>query len=148
MAHQNSNVPIGSTSTSQSYLSTRATQGSSLQDNGKSLASAAMTTIYPNQPRHFSQLWSNIQVVLFAVIPMIVLITWLGYIRANPRIFDTFAGEKIGGHLSQAKAKAIDVIAVIIIAPLLMAALNHIWLSSARVLALNKQQHKFILFGR
>jgi hypothetical protein len=100
--------------------------------------------MHPDQPRRFHQLWSNTQVLLTAIIPLTALITWLGCVRANPRIFDTFAGEKIGGRLSQAEAKAIDVISGAIIAPIFLAALNHIWFSSARVSALNEQQTKSI----
>jgi hypothetical protein len=142
MAHQNSDIPTGSVY--QPYVSVGAAQDWTLHTTGKSMASAAVTTMHPKQPRLFHQLWSNAQVLLTAIIPLTALITWLGYVRANPRIFDTFAGEKIGGRLSQAEAKAIDVISGAIIAPLFLAALNHIWFSSARVSALNEQQQKSI----
>jgi hypothetical protein len=142
MAHQNSDIPTGSAY--QPYVAVGAVQDFTPHTTDKGLASAAVTTMHPDQPRRFHQLWSNAQVLLTAIIPLTALIIWLAYVQADSRIFDTFAGEKIGGRLSQAEAKAIDVIAGAIIAPLFLAALNHIWFSSARVSALNEQQQKSI----
>jgi hypothetical protein len=59
-------------------------------------------------------------------------------------MFDTFVGEKYGGRFSQAQAKAIDVVTGALLAPLFMAASNHVWFDSARVLVVNEQQAKAI----
>lgn len=94
--------------------------------------------------RNHAQFWSAGQILLTAAVPVVALVAWLGCIRANPDIFDTFAGEKIGGRLTQAEAKAIDVITGAILAPLFMGVLNYIWFTSARVSAVNEQQLRSI----
>ncbi|KAG9236253.1 hypothetical protein BJ875DRAFT_372457 [Amylocarpus encephaloides] len=98
-----------------------------------------METPPSHHPRRSHQLWVASPVLLTAAVPLIALIVWLGYTRANPRLFDTFAGEKIGGRLSQAQAKAIDVATGAVLAPLFMASVNHVWFESARVSVVNER---------
>ncbi|KAL7945349.1 hypothetical protein V8C42DRAFT_322879 [Trichoderma barbatum] len=66
-------------------------------------------------------------------IPLIALVVWLALTAPKSKLFDSFAGLVIGGRFSQGTAKAIDILFSAIIAPILMAALNFIWFSYARV---------------
>ncbi|RMZ72814.1 hypothetical protein GMOD_00009864 [Pyrenophora seminiperda CCB06] len=127
---------------SQPYGPVPTTQDPSSPTAEKPLASQTTTPIHSELKKSSSQSWSAAQILLTAAIPLAALVVWLVCVRANPRIFDTFAGEKIGGHLSQAEAKAVDAITGAVLAPLLMTTLNFVWFGSARVSALNEQQAK------
>ena len=127
---------------SQPYSPVPTTQDPSTPTAEKLLASQTTTPIHSELKKSSSQSWSAAQILLTAAIPLVALVVWLVCVRANPRIFDTFAGEKMGGHLSQAEAKAVDAITGAVLAPLLMATLNFVWFGSARVSALNEQQAK------
>lgn len=142
MAHQSSEVPEGPQS--QPYHLVSAIPDSSLTQDKKGFTSTTTEIFHPTQSKYHSQVWSAAQVLFTATIPLIALITWLACTRGDPRMFDTFAGEKIGGHLSQAQAKAIDVVAGAIMVPLFMAAVNYIWFDSARVSAVNEQNPQAI----
>lgn len=142
MAHQPSVSPEGSLF--QSYNPLPAVQDSSLSDDRKGFTVTTSTGNSPTTPRKLSQSWSVAQVLFTVIIPVVTLAAWLARVRANPHLFDTFAGERIGGRFSQAEAKAIDVVTGAILAPLFMAALNYIWFGSARVSAVNEQQKKAI----
>ncbi|KAK4899160.1 hypothetical protein LTR27_003390 [Elasticomyces elasticus] len=76
-----------------------------------------------------------------ALVPVTALIIWLAVKRPGmPRTkFNSFSGETIGGKLTQAQAKAIDVVCSIVVAPVLMAALDYFWLGIARVAVVNEQ---------
>ncbi|KAK5681008.1 hypothetical protein LTS10_006768 [Elasticomyces elasticus] len=79
-----------------------------------------------------------------ALVPVIALIIWLAVKRPGmPRTkFNSFSGETIGGKLTQAQAKAIDVVCSIVVAPVLMAALDYFWLGIARVAVVNEQNRR------
>ncbi|KAH8688916.1 hypothetical protein GQ44DRAFT_720639 [Phaeosphaeriaceae sp. PMI808] len=138
MAHQASEVPTGPQT--QPYQPVPGIHNKPVPVDGRAFAATIKKLIRPSEHKTLSQSWSAGQVLLTAAIPLIALITWPGCVRANLRLFDTFAGEKIGGHLSQAEAKAIDVVTGAILAPLFMAAINYVWFDSARVSAVNEQQ--------
>ncbi|KAL1639782.1 hypothetical protein SLS58_007524 [Diplodia intermedia] len=55
---------------------------------------------------------------------------------------ELFAGEHLGGHLSQTSAKAIDFVCGAVFAPLLMVPLNYIWFGKARTNAVNEQKNR------
>ncbi|KAF2853731.1 hypothetical protein T440DRAFT_552367 [Plenodomus tracheiphilus IPT5] len=135
MAHRVSKLSAGLDSHSYGPVSTN--QDASFRGKEKILVSATTTSIRSDQRRSSSQSWSAAQVLLTGAIPLVALIVWLAL---SPSVFSTFAGAKIGGRLTQAEAKAIDVITGAILAPLVMAALNHIWFDSARVSAVNEVQ--------
>ncbi|KAK4077034.1 uncharacterized protein Triagg1_4001 [Trichoderma aggressivum f. europaeum] len=67
------------------------------------------------------------------VIPLIALVVWLGLTAPKSKLFGSFAGLVIGGRFSQGAAKAIDILCSAIIAPIIMASLNLVWFSYARV---------------
>ncbi|KAJ4990202.1 hypothetical protein SVAN01_04293 [Stagonosporopsis vannaccii] len=142
MAHQPSVSPAGSVF--QSYNALNAVQDSSLSDDRKGFTITTSTTNSPTTSRRFAQSWSILQVLFTGAIPVVTLAAWLACVRDNPHLFDTFAGERIGGRFSQAEAKAIDVVTGAVLAPLFMAALNYVWFGSARVSAVNEQQPKAI----
>ncbi|EMD64115.1 hypothetical protein GGP41_006571 [Bipolaris sorokiniana] len=127
---------------SQPYGPVPVTEDPSTSEAKKAPAYTTTTPIVPGLEKSSSQSWSAVQIALTLAIPLVALITWLACVRANPRIFDTFAGEEIGGRLSQAQAKAIDVITGAILAPMFMAAVNYVWFASARVSVVNEQQSK------
>ncbi|KAH7060537.1 hypothetical protein B0J12DRAFT_649255 [Macrophomina phaseolina] len=79
-------------------------------------------------------------IALSLTVPLAALVAWLASINVTHHTFDTFAGEEIGGMLSQGQAKAIDVVCGALLAPLVMTAANTIWFNSARVSAVNEQQ--------
>ncbi|KAL7906984.1 hypothetical protein GGI35DRAFT_487421 [Trichoderma velutinum] len=66
-------------------------------------------------------------------IPLIALIVWLALTAPKSKLFESFAGLVIGGRFSQGTAKAIDILFSAIIVPILMAVLNLLWFSYARV---------------
>ncbi|KAF2125637.1 hypothetical protein P153DRAFT_369667 [Dothidotthia symphoricarpi CBS 119687] len=142
MAHKASSLPAASAS--QPYEPITMTHEPATHEKGTTLISATVAPATSCQPRSFAQVWSASQVLVTAAIPAVALVAWLVCIHANPRIFDTFAGEKIGGHFSQAEAKAIDIITGAILAPLFMASLNYIWFANARVSVVNEQQRRAI----
>ncbi|KAK7754503.1 hypothetical protein SLS62_003523 [Diatrype stigma] len=78
-------------------------------------------------------------ILLSAILPLIALFLWASKIAQTPGALGTFAGAQIGGMLSQSQAKALDVACGALLGPLLMAALNYIWFSSARVSAVNER---------
>lgn len=90
-----------------------------------------------------AQSWSLGAVFFTGIVPLAALIVWLAT-RTDKSTFNTFAGEAIGGRLSQSQAKAVDVVCGAILAPLVMASVNVLWFSSARVSAVNEQQKKSI----
>ncbi|EMD88480.1 hypothetical protein COCC4DRAFT_34244, partial [Bipolaris maydis ATCC 48331] len=94
---------------SQPYGLVPVTEDSSTSEAEKVPAYTTTIPIVPGLKKSSSQSWWAAQIVLTLAIPLVALIAWLACVRANPRIFDTFAGEEIGGRLSQAQAKAIDV---------------------------------------
>lgn len=110
----------------------------------ESVASAHEQSLASRYLQGYTQARSAGQVLLASIIPLVALIVWLGCAGANLRMFDTFAGEKIGGRFSQAQAKAIDVLMGALLAPLFMAALNHVWFDSAHVSVVNEQQAQSI----
>ncbi|KAJ8106766.1 hypothetical protein OPT61_g9324 [Boeremia exigua] len=128
MAHHISPTPKGPAS--QQYHLVKAAGDPILVGTEETFASGSIISTRSDQKSH-TQLWHASQILLTAVVPLAALATWLGYVRANPRLFDTFAGEKIGGRLTQAQAKAIDAATGAVLAPLFMVALNHIWFGSA-----------------
>lgn len=65
--------------------------------------------------------------------PLVALVAWLATVGHKPAIFNTFAGSPLGGHLTQAEAKAIDVVTSAPLVPLVMAGFNLVWFASARV---------------
>ncbi|KAK3661678.1 hypothetical protein LTR56_000167 [Elasticomyces elasticus] len=80
-------------------------------------------------------------VIISAILPVVVLVSWLSLTHsgtARPK-FTSFSSEKIGGKLTQAQAKAIDVVCSVVFAPGLMAALDYFWFSNARVAAVNER---------
>lgn len=68
------------------------------------------------------------------------MIAWLITVKIQQGglIFDGFSSAKIGGHLTQTEAKAIDFSCSALLAPLLMAGLNFIWFACARVCVVNE----------
>ncbi|KAK3659030.1 hypothetical protein LTR56_001467 [Elasticomyces elasticus] len=82
-------------------------------------------------------------VITSAILPVVVLVTWLSLTHsgtARPK-FTSFSSEEIGGKLTQAQAKAIDVVCSVVIAPGLMAALDYFWFSNARVAVVNERHN-------
>ncbi|KAK3116593.1 hypothetical protein LTR53_002891 [Teratosphaeriaceae sp. CCFEE 6253] len=79
-----------------------------------------------------------------AVIPVICLILWFVLVRLKGvrASFSSFSSERIGGTLTQSQAKAVDVVCSIVIAPVLMALLNHFWFAMARVAAVNERHSR------
>jgi hypothetical protein len=79
-------------------------------------------------------------ILLTSIIPFAAMITWLitVKIRQGGSIFTGFTSAKIGGHLTQTQAKAIDFVCGALLAPLLMAGLNFIWFACARVCVVNE----------
>jgi hypothetical protein len=82
------------------------------------------------------------------MIPLIALITCIAQRNVGrasaDSIFDSFAGEKIGGRLTQPQAKAIDVVTGAILAPLTIAGFNAVLFNSARVSVVNERMGKAI----
>ncbi|KAK8221627.1 hypothetical protein IWZ01DRAFT_51998 [Phyllosticta capitalensis] len=78
--------------------------------------------------------------VLFSAVAVLVsLILWVCLaIRDNASM--SFSPQKIGGSFSLSQAKAIDVAFSILVFPCLIAALNFVWFTSARVSAVNELQ--------
>jgi hypothetical protein len=135
MARRDSEPPIPVPS--QCYDPVAAGPEFSIGEEDKEIMSVAA-----ENPITSAQIWSVRQVLLTAIVPVIALFVWLFLIRENSGSFDTFAGEIIGGRFTQAQAKAIDVVTGAILVPLLMAALNYVWFTSARVSVVNEQHHK------
>ncbi|KAF2137367.1 uncharacterized protein K452DRAFT_301959 [Aplosporella prunicola CBS 121167] len=79
-----------------------------------------------------------ILVLLTLVIPIVALAAWLATSGIHAR-FKTFHGEEIGGHLTQAQAKALDVVSGAVLAPLVMAGLNLVWFAVARVAVVKEE---------
>lgn len=67
------------------------------------------------------------------VVPLVALVAWLATVGHKPVMFNTFAGSPLGGHLTHAEAKAIDVVTSALLVPLVMAGFNLVWFASARV---------------
>lgn len=59
-------------------------------------------------------------------------------------IFETFARERIDALLTQPQAKAIDVVASAVLAPLVVAAFNYVLFNSARVSIVSEKSRKYI----
>lgn len=78
--------------------------------------------------------------VLTCTIPLSGMVAWLvtTKIQQGGLIFTGFSSAKIGGHLTQTQAKAIDFSCSALLAPLLMAGLNFIWFACARVCVVNE----------
>lgn len=142
MAHHTSVSPASSIF--QSYDPVPVGQDAVRPNEKKGFTVTISASNAPTSPRRVAQSWSLFQVSLTAVVPAVALAAWLACVRANPHLFDTFAGEHIGGRFSQAEAKAIDVVAGAILAPMFMAAVNYIWFGSARVSVVNEQQKKAV----
>jgi len=91
---------------------------------------------------------STVTVGLLTVIPFIALMIWIAQRQKEGTevvsMFDTFAGEIIGGHLTQGQAKAIDVITGAVLAPLLVAGFNFVFFNNARVSTVNENQNKVV----
>lgn len=66
-------------------------------------------------------------------LPLVALVVWLASPASERKLFGSFAGLVIGGRFSQSAAKSIDILCSGFIAPALMAALNLIWFSYARL---------------
>lgn len=98
----------------------------------------------PHTSKGTTRVWSVRNVLLTMAIPAVALVAWLGCARATPRLFEPFAGCKIGSRFNQAQVKAIDVLTGAVLAPLFMAILNHVWFGSVRESAVNEQQWKAI----
>lgn len=85
-------------------------------------------------------------VILSTLVPFVALITWIARRQIDGSsfhtIFETFAGERIGGRLTQAQAKAIDVVASAVLAPLVVAAFNYVLFNSARVSIMSEKSRK------
>lgn len=79
-------------------------------------------------------------ILLTSIIPLVGMVAWLIIVkvRQGGSIFNGFTGAKIGGRLTQTKAKAIDFVCSALLAPLLMAGLNFIWFACARVCVVNE----------
>ncbi|KAK3115558.1 hypothetical protein LTR53_004966 [Teratosphaeriaceae sp. CCFEE 6253] len=79
-----------------------------------------------------------------AVLPVICLILWFVLVRLRGvrASFSSFSSERIGGTLTQSQAKAVDVVCSIVIAPVLIALLNHFWFAMARVAAVNERHSR------
>lgn len=79
-------------------------------------------------------------ILLTSIIPLVGLAAWLIIVkvRQGGSIFTGFTSAKIGGHLTQTQAKAIDFVCSALLAPLLMAGLNFIWFACARVCVVNE----------
>lgn len=91
---------------------------------------------------------SLVAVILSILVPFVALITWVSRRQVDGSsfgtIFDTFAGEKVGGSLTQSQAKAIDVLAGAILAPLVAAGFDFILFGSARVSVVSERGGKLI----
>lgn len=102
--------------------------------------------VYPSSPNPETQKRSNKATVYFSailltsIIPFAAMITWLitVKVRQGGSIFTGFTSAKIGGHLTQTQAKAIDFVCGALLAPLLMAGFNFIWFACARVCVVNE----------
>ncbi|RYP35894.1 hypothetical protein DL767_003583 [Monosporascus sp. MG133] len=80
-----------------------------------------------------------VAVLLCAVVPFIALIVWVCYVARRPGVHEAFVGAQVGGRLTQGQMKGLDVICSAIFGPLLMAALNLIWSSSANAPVIDEQ---------
>lgn len=81
---------------------------------------------------------------LSVLVPAAAMSTWLVTVRHQPELFkfNTFAGSVIGGRLSQTQAKVIDFVCSAVLAPLLVAHLNMVWFSIARVCVINEKERR------
>lgn len=79
---------------------------------------------------------------LSGLIPVIALAIWLGVSTDRWKNIDWSAihSDKIGGRLTQAQAKAIDLLCSALLAPLILGAFNFVWFSCARVAVVNEKQ--------
>lgn len=79
-------------------------------------------------------------ILLTAIIPLAGMLAWIitVKVRQGGDIFTGFTSAKIGGHLTQTQAKAIDFVCSALLAPLLMACLNFVWFACARVCVVNE----------
>lgn len=79
-------------------------------------------------------------IILTSIVPFAGMAAWLitVKVRQGGSIFTGFTSAKIGGHLTQTQAKAIDFVCSALLAPLLMAGLNFIWFACARVCVVNE----------
>lgn len=102
--------------------------------------------VYPSSPSPATRKTSSKATVYFSamlltsIIPFAAMITWLITVKVKQggSIFTGFTSAKIGGHLTQTQAKAIDFVCGALLAPLLMAGLNFIWFACARVCVVNE----------
>lgn len=85
-------------------------------------------------------------VILSTLIPFVALIIWIARRKVDgssfSSFFDTFAGEHVGGRLTQPQAKAIDVVAGAILVPLAAAGFNFVLFNSARVSVVSERGKK------
>lgn len=102
--------------------------------------------VYPSAPNATTRKGSAKSTIYFlatlltSIIPLVGLAAWLIIVkvRQGGSIFTGFTSAKIGGHLTQTQAKAIDFVCSALLAPLLMAGLNFIWFACARVCVINE----------
>lgn len=72
------------------------------------------------------------------LLPFIGLVVWLALMYKEHRGTTTVTTAQLGGHFSQPQAKVIDFICSAVLAPLLMAAVNFVWFSCARICVANE----------
>lgn len=79
-------------------------------------------------------------ILLTSIVPLFGMAAWLIIVKVHQGglIFTGFTSAKIGGHLTQTQAKAIDFGCSALLAPLVMAGLNFTWFSCARVCVVNE----------
>lgn len=79
-------------------------------------------------------------ILLTAILPLAGMLAWIITVKVSQGgdIFTGFTSAKIGGHLTQTQAKAIDFVCSALLAPLLMACLNFVWFACARVCVVNE----------
>lgn len=82
------------------------------------------------------------------LIPLVALFAWITRRHLDgasfASMFNTFAGEKIGGRLTQSQAKAIDILTGAVLVPLVVTGFNVVIFGSARISVVNEQAKKAI----
>ena len=96
-----------------------------------------------NSPSVWKLKWNIITSAVLAslVAPLLALILWLAITYGAKNEVTSFSSARIGGKLTQPQAKVIDVICSVVLAPCLMAALNYIWFTCARVSVVNERHY-------
>ena len=91
---------------------------------------------------------SAVAALSIILIPLVALFAWITRRHRDgatfSSMFETFAGERIGGRLTQSQAKAIDILTGAVLVPLIVTGFDTVIFGIARISVVNEQPQKAI----